>query len=95
MLHLTYIIIAIILISTSVITITTQKHPLLVLFAILIGATLLGLPGALIAVPCASALQFLAQEFYLRPLNAIATTDGATNTSQTVSGESTESPKIS
>lgn len=60
-----------------------ELHPLLVLFAILIGATLLGLPGALIAVPCASALQFLAQEFYLKPLNTIATADGATNTSET------------
>lgn len=52
-------------------------HPLLVLFAILIGATLIGLPGALIAVPVASAMQFLAQEFYLKPLNENATAGGA------------------
>lgn len=58
-----------------------ELHPLLVLFSILIGATLLGLPGALIAVPCASALQFLAQEFYLKPLNADDTTNGAEPTS--------------
>lgn len=55
-----------------------ELHPLLVLFAILIGATLLGLPGALIAVPCASALQFIAQEFYLKPLNAHDTAEGDT-----------------
>lgn len=56
-----------------------ELHPLLVLFAILIGATLLGLPGALIAVPCASAMQLLAQEFYLKPLNDSDTTEGASN----------------
>ncbi|MBA3992529.1 MAG: hypothetical protein C0469_03310 [Cyanobacteria bacterium DS2.3.42] len=53
-------------------------HPLLVLFAILIGATLMGLPGALVAVPVAASMQFLAQEFYMKPLNADSTTDGAT-----------------
>ncbi len=52
-------------------------HPLIVLFAILIGATLMGLPGALVAVPLASAMQFLAQEFYLKPLNADHTAPGA------------------
>ena len=46
-----------------------ELHPILVLFAILIGATLMGLPGALIAVPVTSAGIFLAQEFYLKPLN--------------------------
>jgi predicted PurR-regulated permease PerM len=46
-----------------------ELHPLIVLIAILIGATLMGVPGALIAVPLASAAQFLAQEFYLKPLN--------------------------
>jgi predicted PurR-regulated permease PerM len=46
-----------------------ELHPLLVLFAILIGATLMGLPGVLIAVPLTSAALFLAEEFYLRPLN--------------------------
>ncbi len=38
----------------------------------------MGLPGALVAVPVAAALQLLAQEFYLKPLNAGSTTDGAT-----------------
>ncbi|MCC7531629.1 MAG: AI-2E family transporter [Candidatus Melainabacteria bacterium] len=52
-------------------------HPLLVLFAILIGATLMGLPGALVAVPVAAALQLLAQEFYLKPLNAESTANSA------------------
>lgn len=46
-----------------------ELHPLIVLFSILIGATLIGLPGALIAVPVAAALQLLAIEFYLNPLN--------------------------
>lgn len=53
-------------------------HPLIVLFAILIGATVMGLPGALVAVPVAAAGLFLAQEFYLKPLNNTDTTDSAT-----------------
>ncbi len=48
-----------------------ELHPLIVFLAILIGATLMGVPGALVAVPLASAIQFLAQEFYLKPLNAV------------------------
>ena len=38
----------------------------------------MGLPGALVAVPVAAAMQLLAQEFYLKPLNADSTADGAT-----------------
>ncbi len=38
----------------------------------------MGLPGALVAVPVAAAMQFLAQEFYMKPLNTDSTTDGAT-----------------
>jgi hypothetical protein len=49
-----------------------ELHPLIVLFAILIGATLMGVPGALVAVPLTSAALFLAQEFYLKPLNTTA-----------------------
>lgn len=45
-------------------------HPLIVLFAILIGATLMGLPGALVSVPLASAFVFLAGQFYVKPMNA-------------------------
>lgn len=45
-----------------------ELHPLIVLFAILIGASLLGVAGALIAVPIATVLVLLAQEFYLKPL---------------------------
>ncbi|HEY9785539.1 MAG TPA: AI-2E family transporter, partial [Candidatus Obscuribacterales bacterium] len=48
-------------------------HPLIVLFAILIGGTIMGVPGALVAVPAAAALTFLAQEFYLKPLNGETT----------------------
>lgn len=47
-----------------------ELHPLIVLFAILIGATLLGVPGALVAVPLASSALFLANEFYLKPMQA-------------------------
>lgn len=52
-------------------------HPLIVLFAILTGATIMGLPGALVAVPVASGLLYLAQEFYLKPLNAVPPVDNA------------------
>lgn len=41
-------------------------HPLVVLLAILVGAGLMGVPGALIAVPVTSVLVFLAEEFYLK-----------------------------
>jgi predicted PurR-regulated permease PerM len=41
-------------------------HPLVVLFSIIIGASLMGLPGALISVPITSACVYLAQEFYLK-----------------------------
>lgn len=46
-----------------------DMHPLIVLLAILSGATLCGAPGALAAVPTTAALLFLAQEFYFKPLN--------------------------
>ncbi len=46
-----------------------ELHPLVVLLAILVGAGLMGLPGALIAVPITTALIFLAEEFYLRPMH--------------------------
>jgi predicted PurR-regulated permease PerM len=44
-------------------------HPLIVLFSLLIGGTLFGLAGAVIAVPLASAILFLAREFYLKEIN--------------------------
>jgi predicted PurR-regulated permease PerM len=44
-------------------------HPLIVLFAVIIGATIGGAVGALAAVPLSSAIVFLAQELYLKPLN--------------------------
>lgn len=44
-------------------------HPLVVLFALLIGATLMGVPGALVSVPVTCiAIAFL-EEYYLKPLN--------------------------
>ncbi|MBY0357002.1 MAG: AI-2E family transporter [Candidatus Obscuribacterales bacterium] len=45
-----------------------DMHPLVVLLAILIGATLAGGIGALAAVPICAALLYLAQEFYFKPL---------------------------
>ncbi|MDZ4835645.1 MAG: AI-2E family transporter [Candidatus Melainabacteria bacterium] len=45
-----------------------ELHPLIVLFSILIGASLIGVAGALIAVPLATAGVLLATEFYLKPL---------------------------
>lgn len=47
-------------------------HPLVVLFAILSGASLMGIPGALISVPLVSAGLLLAEEFYLKPNNTSA-----------------------
>ena len=46
-------------------------HPLVVLLAILVGASLMGVPGALIAVPLASVSVYLAEEFYLKRSNMI------------------------
>lgn len=44
-------------------------HPLVVLLAVIIGASLLGICGALIAVPVATIAIFLAQELYQKPLH--------------------------
>lgn len=46
-----------------------ELHPLIVLFSILIGATVLGLAGAIVAVPLATAIVYLAQEFYFYRIN--------------------------
>jgi predicted PurR-regulated permease PerM len=43
-------------------------HPLVVLFAVVIGGSLMGLSGALIAVPLATALLYLAEELYLKKI---------------------------
>jgi len=43
-------------------------HPLIVLLAILFGATLMGIPGALAAVPLIAAIMLLAEEFHLKRL---------------------------
>ncbi|MBU6450411.1 MAG: AI-2E family transporter [Cyanobacteria bacterium REEB67] len=50
-------------------------HPLVVLLAILTGAALLGIPGALISVPLTSAAMFLAEEFYLKKLDPLEPND--------------------
>lgn len=46
-----------------------DMHPMVVLLSILIGATLMGLPGALIAVPVAAAGLVIAEEFYLKRID--------------------------
>jgi predicted PurR-regulated permease PerM len=73
-----------------------ELHPLIVLFAILIGATLMGVPGALVAVPLTSAALFLAQEFYLKPMqtNGSATAGGDTVISETGSAPSATAQEI-
>ena len=43
-------------------------HPMAVLLAIIVGASLMGVPGALISVPLASACIFLFEELYLKRL---------------------------
>lgn len=43
-------------------------HPLIVMLSVIIGGTLLGLGGALVAVPVATVTIFLAQEFYQKNL---------------------------
>ncbi|HMW92153.1 MAG TPA: AI-2E family transporter [Candidatus Obscuribacter sp.] len=45
-----------------------DMHPLVVLFSVLIGGSLLGLSGALIAVPLATASLYLAEELYLKKM---------------------------
>ena len=67
-----------------------ELHPLLVLFSILIGATLLGLPGALIAVPVTTAGMFIAEEFYLRKLQQEEREKGAESEPEGVSNQKPE-----
>ena len=43
-------------------------HPLIVMLAVIIGGSLLGISGALIAVPVATVALFLAEEFYQKDL---------------------------
>jgi predicted PurR-regulated permease PerM len=43
---------------------TVQLHPLLVIIAILIGATLLGVLGALLAIPAAAVVQILVRDWW-------------------------------
>lgn len=43
---------------------TVQLHPLTVLVAVLIGATLLGILGALLAIPAAAAIQILVKDWW-------------------------------
>jgi predicted PurR-regulated permease PerM len=43
---------------------TVQIHPLIVIIAILIGAALLGILGALIAIPAAAAIQTLVRDYW-------------------------------
>jgi predicted PurR-regulated permease PerM len=51
-------------------------HPLIVMLSVIIGGTLLGLGGALVAVPVATVSIFLAQEFYKNNLDMEDQLDG-------------------
>ncbi len=67
-----------------------ELHPLIVMFSIIIGASIMGVPGALIAVPLATASMFLAEVFYLRPLKekeSNEANDAASAQTQSVSGQ--------
>lgn len=46
-----------------------DMHPLVVLFSVLIGSTLMGLSGALIAVPLATVALYLGEELYQKKLD--------------------------
>jgi predicted PurR-regulated permease PerM len=43
---------------------TVQLHPLVVIIAILIGASLLGILGALLAIPAAATLQSIVRDYW-------------------------------
>jgi predicted PurR-regulated permease PerM len=43
---------------------TVQVHPFVVLVSVLFGATLLGVPGALVAIPAAASIQIAMREWY-------------------------------
>jgi predicted PurR-regulated permease PerM len=44
---------------------TVQLHPLLVIISILIGGTLLGVLGALLAIPAAAVIQILVKDWWV------------------------------
>jgi len=59
---------------------TVDVSPLLVIISILIGATLLGVLGALVAIPVAAALQILGRDMWARrqpPITIVETPGGA------------------
>lgn len=68
-----------------------ELHPLVVLFSILIGASILGVSGALIAVPVATAAMYIAEEFYLRPLKKREAEELLTLSNTTDSSNSSDS----
>ena len=43
---------------------TVQVHPFVVLVSVLFGATLLGVPGALVAIPVAASIQIALREWW-------------------------------
>ena len=52
-----------------------ELHPLIVMLAVIIGGSLLGISGALIAVPVATVTIFLAEEFYQKKLASSESTE--------------------
>ena len=61
---------------------TVQLHPLVVIVAILIGASLLGVLGALVAIPAAAAIQSVVRDWW-RYHQRAATTAQATAAGRT------------
>jgi len=61
---------------------TLALHPLLVIVAVLVGASLLGILGALLALPAAATLQILVKDYYHFRRNPLART-GADQTEPT------------
>lgn len=60
-----------------------ELHPLVVMFAILIGATIAGAAGAIVAVPTTAVALYVAQEFLLAPDEALAEDDAEAKAAST------------
>ncbi len=73
-----------------------DMHPLIVMFAILVGGSLGGGVGALAAVPLTGALLLIAHEFYFKPING-ANKGAAVNSASAakIAEESSERPVAS
>lgn len=52
------------IISPKIMSRTVKTHPLIILFALLLGGQLMGVVGMLLAIPAASAIKVLLRELY-------------------------------